>query len=329
MPAPTQTSPLQTFAAGGGNEIITLTSVAANACVGAIVATYRQDALLPHVASVTSSNGGALTSARSRTRNSQNAGGGNRLTLTVYLLPNAAAGTHTLTLVKGQTGTTFGSWFAFELPGVAPSSPVDIAIDASVDHPSPSVSIGPTAQLSQALEFAMAIVAGLGTAIFNGSSTPPSVAPDGFVAWRSYNQNSPLVGVPMQASYADLNSTAPLSATWTVSTDSIDDGYLAMIVTLKLSAGAFFVEVLLQWHPSEPSPTSLDGSAGWSVVVSPGVIGGAGTVTHTNVTAQPSGSKLHLPAPPGVTLNQQVNVIPWNVTLGYDASLDYGTVKAP
>ncbi len=327
MPAPLQTTAVATFAAGTGNETRSLTSVVAGSTIGCLVATYRQDALTPHVTSVTSSNGGALTAALTRTRNSQNAGGGNRLTLTLYLLQNAAAGSHTLTLVKAQTGDTFGSWFAFEVGGVVASSAVDIATDASVDYPNASVSIGPTASLSQAQEFAIAAVAGLGSILFNGSATPPSVAPAGFTAWASYNQVSPFVAVPFQASYADLNSVSPLSAAWTVDTTGIDDGYLAIIVTLKLISGTFFVEILLDPDPNASPAITINNSAGWTVEMSSGSPA-AGATIFTNVTAQSTGNKLHVPAPSGVALNAQVNVIAYNTGLGLSGERGVGTVKA-
>lgn len=326
MPAPTQTSAMTAFGAGA-TETLTLSGVASGAAVGAVVATFRQDALLPHVSGVSSSNGGALSSIASRTRNTQNAGGGHRLTLAAYLRSSVAAGTHTLTLTKGQTGTTFGSWFAFELPGIAAASPVDVMIDASVAYPSASVSIGPTPQLAQALEFAIAAVAGLGSILFNGSDVPPSVAPTGFTAWRSYNQVSPLVGVPMQVSYADLNSTSPLSATWTVDTGGIDDGYLAFIVTLKLAAGGFFVEILLDPDPNANPAITINNTTGWTVEMSAGDPAAGATIL-TNITAQPSGNKIHVPAPAGVALNQKVNVIPYNTGFNVHGARGVGTVKA-
>lgn len=324
MAAPLQTSSVDNTATGTDTRTISLTGVTAGSTLVAWLFTYRYDTAASHVSGVSSSNGGAFTLARTRMRNSQNGAGGFRLAIHCYYLTNAASGSHTITASFDEATDNTVSWFVSEVPGIVTSSPVDIAIDADVVYGSPSISIGPTANLAQAQEFAMLAFTGMGTNVWNGATSGNGNPPAGWTGWRGYYvaSGSPVPGMPFAAYYRDTTTTAPLSGSVTVLTDSITDPFLMMIVTLKQSSGAYYVEILL----SPQSGISVNGSSGWTVEMSTGSPSAGATIV-TGVTAEASGNELRVTPPSGATLGQEINVIAYNTTLSHGAGTGVGTTR--
>lgn len=325
MPNPLQTSAVDPTSTGGSTRTITLTGVTAGSTLVAWLPTYRYDPAASHITGVSSSNGGAFTLVRGRIVNSQNGSGTFRLGLACYLLTNVAAGSHTITASFANSSGNTVSWFVSELPGVVPTSPVDIATDVDYLYGSPSVSIGPTGNLSQAPEFAMVVFMGMGTDIWNGATSGDGNPPSGWTAWRAFYDNFssvPPPGVPFAAYYQTAATTAPLAATVTAKTGSITDPWLVMLVTLKLAAGSYYVEVLL----SPQAGITVDGSTGWTVEYSAGDPRDGATIA-TNVTAQATGNELRVPAPTGTTVGQLINVVAYNTALSHGAGTGVGTTR--
>lgn len=324
MAAPLQTSSVDNTGAGTSTRTISLTGVTAGSTLVAWLFTYRYDTASTHLTSVSSSNGGAFTLARTRLRNSQNGSGTFRLAIHCYYLTNVASGSHTITATFSNAADNTVSWFVSEVPGIAASSPVDINIDADVVYGSSTISIGPTNNLSQALEFAMLAFTGMGTDIWNGATSGNGNAPSGWTAWRGFytNTGSPIPGMPFAAYYRDTTTTAPLSGAVTVKTDSITDPFLMMIVTLKQSSGSYYVEVLL----NPQTGITVNGTTGWTVEMSTGSPSVGATIV-TGLAAQSTGNELRPPAPAGAALGATVNVIAYNTSLAHSAGTGVGTTR--
>lgn len=316
MPAPIQTSAIDNTGSGGTTRTITLTGVVAGSTLVAWLPTYRYDTAASHVSGVSSSNGGAFTLARGRIRNSQNGGGSFRLGLACYVLLNAAAGTHVITATFANSSGNTVAWFAAELPGIRSTAAVDIAVDGDIVYGSPVISLASGGNLAQAQEFAMLVFCGMGTDRWNGSTSgvPAVTAGEGWTGWAGYytNTGSPIPGMPFAAYWRDTSTTAAIDGSVAVKTDSITDPFLMMMVTLRLAAGSFYVEVLL----TPQTGVTVNGTTGWIVEMSTGDPAAGATVV-PNITAQTTGNELRPPAPSGATLGQTVNVVAYNPTLAH------------
>lgn len=324
MAAPLQTSSIDNTGTGTGTRTISLTGVTAGSTLVAWAFTFRYDTSATHISGVSSSASGAFTLAKTRMVNSVSGSGGFRYAIHCYYKTNVAAGSHTITATFANSTDNVVCWFVSEIPGITTVSPVDIAIDNSVAYGPASISIGPSANLAQAQEFAMVAFMGHGTEIWNGASSGNGNPPSGWTAWRSFytSTGSPPPGMPFVAYYRDTTTTSPLSASVTVMTDSLAEPFLMALVTLKQTAGTYYVEVLL----SPQAGITVNGSTGWTVEMSTGSPSAGATIV-TGLAAQSSGNELR-PAPPaGATLGQTINVVAYNTTLSHSGGTGVGTTR--
>lgn len=324
MPAPLQTSSIDNTNVGTGTRTISLTGVTAGSTLVAWAFTFRYDTSATHISGISSSASGAFTLAKTRMVNSVSGAAGFRYAIHCYYKTNVASGSHTITATFSQSSDNILCWFVSEIPGIATTSPVDIAIDSSVAYGPASISIGPSATLAQAQEFAMLAFMGHGTGIWNGASSGNGNAPSGWTAWRGYYDSlgTPPPGMPFATYYRDTTTTAALSGSVTVMTDSIGEPFLMALVTLKQSAGAYYVEILL----SPQSGITVNGSTGWTVEMSTGSPSSGATIV-TGLAAQSTGNELR-PAPPaGASLGQTINVIAYNTSLTHSGGTGVGTTR--
>lgn len=321
MPAPLQTSAVQNHNNGGATDTLSLTGVTAGSTIIVVLPAYRYDTPSGALVSgVSSSNGGSLTLAKSRLRNSDNGAAQHRLGLHVYFLLNAPAGSHTITATFVNATGNYADWIAVEVPGLKATGALDVTAttDAAFAHGVSSVSVTSGA-LAQAESFVLVAAAGQGASTWNGSSTAPMPAPTGFTALRGKPYGASLDGVPFQASYADVASIAPNIASWTVPNDSYADGFIAMAVVFREASGTNYVEILT-------GGANIDGTTGWTIYANVADWTATGTLKHENIAAQLTGDELRIPAPAGTTVGQGVNVHGFNSTLSFASSV--GTVRA-
>jgi hypothetical protein len=329
MPAPTQTSAVVNVNNGGSTSTVTMTGVVAGSTLMVVLPAFRfstPDGAL--VTGVSSSNGGALTLARSRLRNSDNGGNQHRLGVHVFLLQNAAAGSHTLTVTFANATGNYADWFSMEVPGLMTSGALDASAstDGAFVHGVSSVSVISGA-LAEALSMAVVVAAGQGASSWNGSTTAPFPAPSGgWIALRGKRYGASLDGVPFQASYLDTSSVAALTASWTVPNDSVSDGFITAIVVLRLAAGGNYVEILLQ--PDTEDGVAINGTSGWIVHVAP-ADPKDGYVVYSGVAAQVTGNEIRVQGAGGTTaVGGTVNVQVINAALNYTSGWGVGTVRA-
>ena len=328
MPTPLQVTAVQNHSNGGATDTVTMTGVLAGSTLIVVVPAFRNstpNAAL--VSGVSSSNGGALTLALSRLRNSDNGGGQHRLGQHVFFLPNAAAGAHTLTVTFSNATANYSDWFAFELSGISPASPHDATASASAAIAyGPSIASVTSNGLAQQQNFILAVAAGVGASSWNGSTTAPMPAPSGGYASLRGKAYTSFNGVPFQASWLDTASVAPVSASWTIPNDSIDDGTIAMLVVFKLSSGGNYIEILVT--PDIEDGVTVNASTGWTVHVAAGDPKD-GYMVYSGVTAQAAGNEIRVSGAAGaVAVGGTVNVQVVNASLGYTSGWGVGTVRA-
>jgi hypothetical protein len=327
MPTPLQTTAVQNHDNAGATDTASVTGVVAGSTLIVVIGSYRYTTTGALVSGVSSSNGGALTLARERLRASDDGGGAHRLGLHVYFLPNAASGSHTITVTFTNGSGNYADWFVTEVPGLAATSPHDsaAAADAAFAHGVSSVSVT-TGALAQASSFILAAACGQGAATWNGSTTAPMPAPSGFTALRGKVYGGSLDGVPFQASYDDVESVAPVTASWTVPNDSVADGFLAIAVAFNLASGTNYVEILCT--PDTEDGVTINASTGWIVHVAAGDPKDGYTV-YSGIAAQATGNEIRVPgASAGVAVSGTVNVQVVNAGLGYTSGWGVGTVRA-
>lgn len=327
MPTPLQTTAVQNHNNGGATDTVAMTGVVAGSTLIVVVPAYRYTTTGALVSGVSSSNGGALTLARGRQAASRSGAGSHRMGLHVYFLPNAAAGSHTITVTFTNATGNYADWFVTEVPGLATTSPHDTAAaaDAHADAVVSSVSVA-TGTLAQASSFVLVTAAGQGASTWNGSATAPMPAPTGFTALRGKALPGAIDGMPFQSSYDDVESVAPVSALWTVPDDSINDGFLAVAVAFKLASGTNYVEILVT--PDAEDGVTVNTTTGWIVHVAAGDPKDGYTV-YSGIAAQATGNEIRVPGAAGaVAVGGTLNVQVVNAGLGYTSGWGVGTVRA-
>jgi hypothetical protein len=318
MPTPVA-SAITSSATIGSTSAISVTA-SEDDLILAIIPCFRFGTTGALVSGVSSNVGGALSLVASRLRASDDAGGGNRLGLYAYMLPDAAAGSHTITTTFVNGSVNYASWCVIRIPGMATVSPDDIKVTGEFVRNTLTLTIASGANLAQAQEVVFAIACGMGNNVWNGSTAPPLGAPSGWTGLAGSVNNT--TGVPVHISYQETSSVAALSASWVVPDDSIDDGSIVMMVSFKTTSGTNYIEILT-------GGTTINGTTGWTVQYS-AADPKLGYTEVLNVAAQASGNELRVPAPAGTTVGQSINVQAFQASPGTLSTTAWGvgTVRA-
>jgi hypothetical protein len=241
--------------------------------------------------------------------------GGHRVAIEPFVAHAVAGGSMTVSLdCTHETNDTRVSWFVIEVSGLASSASFDKTDDATAADGLTSITAGPTATLSQASEFVLAVAGSRYWWNFNGGSTAPS----GYTTLAS-NVDNDEVGTTFHASYKNVSATTAVDATWTV--PSAADGGAALISTFRNSA------LRVRWtFVNGTPPDDIDGVTGiTSYVWQTTPDAGAATV-YTGGAAEVSGNTLFTPAPGWASASDTVTGI--HVSSGGGASpLMLGTVE--
>jgi hypothetical protein len=322
MPTPV-VSAITSSATIGSTSAISVTASEDDLII-AIIPCFRFGTGGALVSGVASNVGGALSLVASRLRASDDAGGANRLGLYAYMLPNAAAGSHTITTTFVNGSVNYASWCVIRIPGMATVSPDDIKVTGEFVRNTLTLSIASGANLAQSSEVAFAVACGMGNNVWNGSTAPPLGAPSGWTGLAGSVNNS--TGVPVHISYQETSSVAALSASWVVPDDSIDDGSIVMMLSFKTTSGTNYVEILMT--PDTEDGVTVNATTGWIVHVSAADPKDGYTV-YSGISAQATGNEIRLPGAAGsVAVGGTVNVQVINAGLGYTSGWGVGTVRA-
>jgi hypothetical protein len=185
-----------------------------------------------------------------------------------------------------------------------------------------SISVGPTANLSQAQSMVFAAFAAQTNFLWGG--TDPGTPPSGFTVLGANATNT----APSPAIWAwqDVNSTAPISATMgIVGGAGNPDGTRGIIVALKLASGSRYVEILMS--PDTEDGVIINGTSGWIVHISPDDPADGYTV-YSGISAQASGNEIRVPgAGAGLAVGATLNAQVVNAALGYTSGWGVGTVR--
>lgn len=255
-------------------------------------------------------------------------GGTGRVGHYAWIARNVTAGAKSITLNFVNSSANVAAGFAFAVPRVPASGTYcSRVVNAVYGINVTSVVASISTNLSQARNTVVAVASGIGTNLWNGSASGDGVQPSGWSMLRGVTENftgGNVDGPPFQAGYIDTNSVAPLSATWTVADDTLDEGFVTTIFALLDVEGGNYVEILLE--PASGAGITINGSTGWTVEVSAGDPKD-GAQVFSNVAARATGNEIRVPAPAGTTAGQTVNVIVYNATLAHSGGTGVGSTR--
>jgi len=332
MPTPTQAGTLNKHSlANNATTTKQLTGVVAGAALALWIGTQRFAELYTGELLTVTCGTATFVRVGHHVGVSNNAGGGFRQELSLYLATNVAVGTHTVTIqaasIGGNTELTQGAWVLTEYPGLSIAAPAAAlaaaAVTARIADNIGSITVGPTAALSQAQSMILSGFAAQTNFAWNG--TDPGTAPTGYTLLAAIADNT----VPSTAIFAwqDVNSTAAVSATMGVfGAVGNPDGTRGVLVAISLAGGTNYVEILVT--PDTEDGVIVNATTGWIVHI---VIGDSkdGYVVFSGIASQTTGNEIRVSgAAPGVAVAGTVNVQVVNAGVGYTSGWGVGTVRA-
>ena len=290
---------------------ITLTGVAAgNALIAVVCASRYGTSSGYHVAAITSSPSSTFSTAGASFRTH---GDTFRTTVEPFIAHAVTGGSTTVTLDLTYEDETRVSWFVVEVNSLASSASFDKTDDATVDDSATTITAGPTATLSQASEFILAVAASRYWSTYNGGA----VAPSGYTTIAS-NLSTDSVGTTFLAAYKNVAATTAVDATWAV---PATDGGAAVVSTFRNNA----LVVRCTFLNGTP-PDDIDGITGITAHVWAGDPSAGASTKYTGLSAEASGNTLFIPAPGWATAAQTVTVIAYSAS-GGASPLMLGTVE--
>jgi hypothetical protein len=332
MPTPTQAGTLTKFSiANNATTTRTITGVVAGAALVLFISPQRfATSYTSELLTVTCPTATFVRIGHEASF-SNDSGGNFRQETSIWLATNVAAGAHTVTIqaanIGGNTNATEGPWVLSEFPGVVAVAPASATAATSVTgriaNGVASITLGPSANLSQAQAMVLAWFVGRRNFLWNGAS--PGVAPTGHTLIAQDTANA--TASPAIASWQDVNSTSAVSVPMTV-VGSVDngDGTRGVAAFLRLASGANYVEIMLT--PDTEDGVSINGTTGWTVHVTPNDPRDGYTV-YQGIAAQATGNEIRLAGAGGsVAVGGAINVQVVNAGLGYTSGWGVGTVRA-
>jgi hypothetical protein len=332
MPTPTQAGTLTKFSiANNATTTRTITGVVAGASLVLWIGPERfATSYTGEVLTVTCPTATFVRIAHQASF-SNDAGGNVRQECSIYLATNVASGSHTVTIqaanIGGNTNATEGPWVLSEFPGIVAVAPASATAAASlaarIANGVASITLGPSANLSQAQAMVLAWFVARRNFLWNGAS--PGVASSGFTLIAQDVANA--TASPAIASWQDVNSTSPVSVPMGVvgSADN-GDGTRGVAAFLRLASGANYVEILVQ--PDTEDSVTVNATTGWTVHVAAGDPKD-GFLVYSGIAAQATGNEIRVAGAGGtVAVGGTVNVQVVNSALGYTSGWGVGTVRA-
>lgn len=333
MPAPTQAGSLTKFSIGNNATTTrTITGVVAGASLVLFIGPERfATGYTGELLTVTCPTA-TFVRVGHEASFSNNAGGNIRQECSIYLATNVASGSHTITIqaanIGGNTNATAGPWVLSEFPGIVSVAPASAtaatAVTARIADNIATISVGPTANLSQPQAMVLAWFVGRFNFLWNG--TDPGSPPAGFTLIAQDVANS--TAAPAIASWQDVNSTSPITVSMGVVgvTAQNGDGTRGVVVPLRLASGSNYVEILMT--PDTEDGVSINSTTGWTVHIATGDPRNGYTV-YQGIAAQATGNEIRVAGGGGtVGVGGTVNVQVVNSALGYTSGWGVGTVRA-
>jgi hypothetical protein len=308
-----QTSSVSRFngtSSSGGASITMPGVVAGNALLAIVCASRYGTASGYHVAAINSSPSATFSAAGQAFRTH---GDLFRTTVEPFIAHAVSGGSMTISLDLTYEDDTRVSWFVVELNGLTSSASFDKTDDATVDDTVSSITAGPTATLSQASEFVLAVAASRYWSSYNGGA----VAPSGYTTLAS-NVATDNVGTTFHASYKNVSATTAVDATWTV---PLTDGGAAVVSTFRNSS-----LVIRCTFVNGTPPDDIDGITNITAYVWQGDPVASLPAKYTGLSAEASGNTLFIPAPGWATASDTVTVVAYSAS-GGASPLMLGTVE--
>jgi hypothetical protein len=331
MPTPTQAGALTKFSIGNAATTTrTITDVAAGAALTLWIAPQRFASGFTDELLTVSCPTATFVRVGHHVGVSDNAGGGFRQELSLYLATAVAAGSHTVTItaasIGGNANDTRGSWLLSEWSGIAQEAPAAVlaapAVSNRIATGIASITVGPSLVLSQSQCMVLSGFAAQTNFLWGG--TDPGTPPVGYTLLAQTTDNA--TPTPILLGWRDTTAADAVSATTTVVGSSANpDGTRGLLVPLRLSSGSDYVEILVT--PDTEDGVTVDGTTGWTAHIATADPRNGFNV-FTGLSARPSGNEIRVPnGAPGVANGGTVNAQVVNAALGYTSGWGLGTAR--